>query len=120
MGTRLFIGGRLETRDEPRHPTPGSGDRFDPEWLLLTTTNDQIEQWLATTLPCANANARSWTGRRLFSDWEIQFLVSVDAAYSAKALRGVDRPLSGKQLFFLSKLFYRVVQEAEVLLTKEE
>jgi hypothetical protein len=82
------------------------------------TSVDQIELMLDVALH----ELRSPEGAYIYNDWERKFLLDVNAAYDSKARRGfLDRPLSGKQLFWLQRLYERlaVVVTAHLLLQKD-
>lgn len=100
--------------------TPGSNDHNDPVWLLENTTLDEIERVLATLLPLATPSTMNALGTlTLFSEWEIKFIGEVNYLYEMKHSRGFhDRPLSGKQLFWLWKLYERVAADAESMIIK--
>jgi len=101
--------------------TPGSNDHNDPAWLLENVSIDEIERVLSTLKPLANVTTLcSTTTHRLFSDWEIDFIDSVNNSYEQKHVRGFhDRPLTGKQLFWIWKLYERVAADAESMLMRD-
>jgi len=101
-------------------PTLGSGDHNDPEWLLENITLNQIEAMLAAVLPAVAATA---VNRELsavvplFTDWEAELVSSLNEQYDTKHLKGYhDRPLSGKQLFYLYKFYARVAADTAAAL----
>lgn len=112
------LGSRYQAR---YRETPGSNDHNDPVWLLENISNDEIERTLSTLVPLATPATTNFTGRdRLFSDWEIQFIESVNRSYEEKHARGFhDRPLTGKQLFWLWKLYERVASDTEATFLME-
>ena len=100
--------------------TPGSNDHNDPVWLLENITLDEIERILSVLVPIATEDSKDQgNGKAFFSEWEIKFVQTVNASYSDKHARGFhDRPLSGKQLFWLWKLYERVAKDAEQMITE--
>lgn len=101
-------------------PKPNTGGLDDPKWLLENTTLDQIEAMLASVVPAINAiavNREMGAVVPLFTSWEIQLAISLDTQYVSKTLRGYyDRPLSGKQLFYLYKFYERVAADTANIL----
>lgn len=103
-------------------PKNGSDDDRDPAWLMENTTLDQIEQHLAFLLPVVNETTMCSDdlSRRLFTDWEVSFFHSVNTAYERKHAAGFhDRPLTGKQLFYLRKLLRKLALDTETMIHKE-
>lgn len=100
--------------------TPGSNDHNDPVWLLENITLDEIERILSVLVPIAIADSSDQSqDKAFFSEWEIKFVQTVNASYSEKHARGFhDRPLSGKQLFWLWKLYERVAKDSEQMITE--
>lgn len=105
-------------------PSIGAGDCTDPVWCVLNTSNDQIEMMLEALLQAledkVSSKIQTHLNRKdadLFSDWEREFVRSVNAAYEERTLRGFnDQPLSGKQLVYLWSYYNRLAKElAEAL-----
>jgi hypothetical protein len=79
-----------------------------PEWLLENTTLDQIELMLDSLLK-AQKSTRWMSTKLIFNEWERGFISSVNAQYNAHV--GNPRPLTGKQLFWLTALFRRLAED---------
>ena len=93
----------------------GAANDLDPDWLVMNTTNEEIELWLmdlASNLHLSKENGRNGfagpaTG--LFTQWEKDFHASVNKQYDERTARGfTEKPLSGKQLVFLKRLWKRL------------
>jgi hypothetical protein len=101
-------------------PTIGSGNHNDPEWLLENITLDQIEAMLASVVPALDSdavNVELSAVTPLFTDWERELVISLNEQYDTKHLKGYhDRPLSGRQLFYLHKFYARVALDTAAAL----
>lgn len=105
-------------------PQDGAGDETDPRWLLVNTTNAEVELWMATVRPLidhALQDGRRGRVRSLFSPWERKFFESVCEQYTQRVTRGFDyQPLTGKQLFHLRALYVKVALLVEASLRAQE
>ena len=80
-------------------------DETDPEWLEQNTDVDTAELWLCVVGKMIEARAAVTSD---FSDWDVEFFKSINEQYDRRMARSYDkRPLSGKQLFHLHRLYMR-------------
>lgn len=78
---------------------------YDPDSLYTTTKVEDVELWLEDCESVVNVEVHS--GGPGYTDWEKEFLSSIRDQFDAK-VRATKRPLSGKQLATLKKMWDQI------------
>lgn len=71
----------------------------DADDLFRTTTVAEMRRWLSDLGEVTRAQNHDLT------EWEVEFVESVRKQFNSKYGRGVAKPLSGKQLVQLKKIW---------------
>jgi hypothetical protein len=80
---------------------------------LAEASLEEIELWLCACLESVNLPDRALT------DWECEFIKSIDVQYVSRVNRGFTSPLSMKQLIRLRMLFNKLANDAARIMAKQ-
>ncbi len=93
------------TRFNDFRPYSSEPNEQNPDWLIENSDLEEIEFWLCTVRAAIKSVS---PGKYSFSEWELSFFESVDAQYNSRVQIDDRRPLSGRQLVHLHRLWMRV------------